>query len=59
MKELTREEILQLPTGIDFIIWNPLTKQLKVETTSPIDIAHNKHCYSGLKFYIKMEDVNE
>ena len=59
MKELTKEEILQLPTGTDFIIWNPLTKQLKVETTSPIDIVHNKHCYSGLKFYIKMEDSNE
>lgn len=57
MKELTREEILQLPTGTDFIIWNPLTKQLKVETTSPTDIAHNKHCYSGLKFYIKINEV--
>lgn len=53
MKELTKEEVKELPTGTEYVIWNPLSKQLKVETSSPIDIVHNKHCYSGLKFYVK------
>lgn len=56
MKELTKEEVKNLPTGTEYVIWNPLSKTLKIEIARPIDIVHNKHCYSGLKFYVKMED---
>lgn len=59
MKELTKEQVKELPNGTEYIIYNPLTKQLKVEIATPLDIVHNKHCYSGLKFYIKVEDINE
>ena len=44
MKEMTREEIKKLKPGTEFVIYNPLSNQ---------DIAHNKHCYENLKFYIK------
>jgi hypothetical protein len=53
MKEMTREEIKELKPGIEFVVYNPLSNQLKVEVSSPIDIAHNKYCYEKLKFYIK------
>ena len=53
MKEITKEEALNLKTGTEYVIWNPLTNQLKVEIATPVDIAHNKHCYDKLKFYIK------
>ena len=53
MKEMTREEIKKLKPGTEFVIYNPLSNQLKVEIASPIDIAHNKHCYDRLQFYIK------
>ena len=53
MKELTKEEVLELKSGTEFVIYNPLSNQLKVEIASPIDIAHNKYCYEKLKFYIK------
>lgn len=53
MKELTKEEVLELKPGTEFVIYNPLSNQLKVEIASPIDIAHNKHCYDRLQFYIK------
>lgn len=56
MKNVTRDEVLELRTGTEYVVYNPLTKQLKIEIASPVDIAHNKHCYSGLKFYIKIED---
>lgn len=56
MKELTKEEIQNLKVGTEFVIYNPLTKQLKIEIASPVDIAHNKHCYDKLKFYIKGEE---
>ncbi|MEE3324159.1 MAG: hypothetical protein VZR33_02405 [Methanosphaera sp.] len=52
MKEITKEEVLMLNVGTEFIIYNPLTKQLKIESASPIDIAHNKHCYSELRFFV-------
>ena len=54
MKKMTKEEIMNLPVGTEYVIYNPLTKQLKVETASPIDIAHNKHCYSKLEFYVRI-----
>ena len=55
MKEISKEEVLNLKTGTEYVIWNPLTNQLKVEIATPVDIAHNKHCYDKLKFYIKGE----
>jgi len=56
MKEISKEEVLKLKTGTEYVIWNPLTNQLKVEIATPVDIAHNKHCYDKLKFYIKGEE---
>ena len=58
MKEITKEEAVKLNTGTEYIIYNPLTKQYKEEIASPIDIVHNKYCYSELKFYLK-EDKDE
>lgn len=55
MKEISKEEVLKLKVGTEYVIWNPLTNQLKVEIATPVDIAHNKHCYDKLKFYIKGE----
>ena len=52
MKELTKEEAQKLKVGTEFVIYNPLTKQLKTEIASPVDIAHNKHCYNKLRFFI-------
>lgn len=56
MKEISKEEVLNLKTGTEYVIWNPLTNQLKVEIATPVDIAHNKHCYDKLKFYVKGEE---
>lgn len=56
MKEISKEEVLKLKVGTEYVIWNPLTNQLKVEIATPVDIAHNKHCYDKLKFYIKGEE---
>lgn len=53
MKEISKEEALNLKTGSVYYVYNPLTKQTKEEIASPIDIVHNKHCYSELKFYVK------
>lgn len=53
MKEISKDQVLNLKTGTEYIIYNPLTKQLKVEIATPVDIVHNKHCYEKLKFYIK------
>lgn len=53
MIEITIEEAKQLKVGTEYVIYNPLTKQLKIEIATPVDIVHNKHCYSGLKIYIK------
>lgn len=52
MRKVSKEEILKLESGKEYIIFNPLTRQVKIEIASPIDIAHNKHCYDGLEFYI-------
>ena len=55
MIEITKEEAKELKTGTTYIVYNPLTQQYKEEIASPIDIVHNKHCYEGLKFYLKEE----
>lgn len=55
MKEITKEEAINLKKGTEYIVYNPLTEQYKKEIASPIDIVHNKHCYEGLKFYLENE----
>lgn len=55
MKEVSKEEILKLKDGDKYIVFNPLTNTYKEETIGKNDIAHNKHCYSGLKFYLEEE----
>lgn len=40
--------------GFKFYIFNPLTNVLKEETLDKNSIVFNKHCYEGLKFYIKV-----
>lgn len=53
MREVTKEEILNLNEGTQYIIYNPFTDSLKVEIASKKDVAHNKYCVSNLKFYLK------
>lgn len=53
MREITKEEAKALKAGTEYIVYNPLTTTYKMEIASPIDIVHNKHCYSELKFYVK------
>ena len=54
MKEISIEEAKSLKVGTEYIIWNPLTNQFKVEIATPVDTVHNKHCYDQLKIYIKV-----
>lgn len=54
MKEISIEEAKLLKVGTEYVIWNPLTNQLKVEIATPVDTVHNKHCYDQLKIYIKV-----
>ena len=49
--EMTKKQVKELKTGTQYIVYNPLTKQYKEEVASPIDIVHNRYCYSELKFY--------
>lgn len=56
MKEITKEEAKELPTGTEYVIFNPLTEQYKKEIATPIDIVHSKYCYEKLKFYIEVEN---
>lgn len=58
MKELTVEEVLELEEGTKYIVYNPLTDIRKIEIASKRDIAHNKHRYTKLKFYL-IGDHNE
>ena len=52
-KEIEKSEVLKLPVGTVYIVYNPLTDNSKEEIANPIDIAHNKFCYENLKFFIK------
>lgn len=56
MKEISKEEAKNLPTGTSYMVYNPLTSQYKEEVASPIDIVHNKYCYDKLKFYLEVEN---
>lgn len=50
-KEITKEEVLKLPEGTDYAIYNPLTDTYKFEKIGKNDIAHNKHAYEGLVYF--------
>lgn len=51
MKKISKEDVLNLPIGSTYIVYNPLTKQYKPEKALPNDIAHNKYAYEKLEFY--------
>ncbi len=53
MKEITKEEVLNLPEGTQYISYNPFTDNLSMNFASEKDIAHHKYCVPTLKFYIK------
>lgn len=55
-KEVSKEKILKLKIDKVYIVYNPLTDISREETASKKDIAHNKHCYDKLKFFIKEAD---
>ena len=57
MKEVDKKEILELEEGTQYVIYNPYTNSLKIETVSKKDIAHNKYCITTLKFYIKKDET--
>lgn len=52
MKEISIEEAKNLQVGTEYIVFNPLTKQMKVEIATLVDIVHNKHCYNQLRIFI-------
>lgn len=53
MKEITKEEVLKLPEGTEYVAYNPFTNFLEIEQARKNDIAHNKYCVPTLKFYVK------
>lgn len=52
MKELTIQEVLDLKEGTKYIVYNPLTDIRKIEIASKRDIAHNKHRYDKLQYFL-------
>lgn len=53
MKELTKEEVLNLKEGTQYVVYNPFIDYLKIEIAGKKDIVHNKYCEPRLKFYVK------
>ncbi len=52
-KEISKEKVLKLKSGVVYYIYNPLTDNIKEEIASPIDIVHNKYCFDKLRYFIK------
>lgn len=52
-KEIKKEQVMRFETGRVYIIYNPLTDNVKEEVASKTDIVHNKHCYDKLRYFIK------
>lgn len=50
-KEITKKEVLELPEGTDYAVYNPLTDTYKFECVGKNDIAHNKHAYEKLAYF--------
>lgn len=51
----TKEEIINLPEGSKYKVYNPLTCSLKEEISGKNDIAHNKYAYDKLEYYVESE----
>jgi hypothetical protein len=52
MKQITKEETINLIPGTMYMVYNPLTQLYKEEIAGSKDIVHNKYCYDGLSFYL-------
>ena len=54
-EEMTKEEVLSLPEGTKYAIFNPLTLNYKFQErgSKNQDIASDKHAYEGL-IYLKV-----
>ena len=51
--KVPKELILKLPEGVKYYIYNPLTNTIKEEISGKNDIAHNKHAYEKLEYYLE------
>lgn len=50
-EEITKEQVLELPEGTEYAVYNPLTDTYKFEKVGKNDIAHNKHAYEKLVYF--------
>lgn len=50
-KEISKEQVLELPEGTDYAVYNPLTDTYKFEKVGMNDIAHNKYAYDKLVYF--------
>lgn len=53
MKEISKEELKQMPYGTKYIVYNPLTDTTRESVLDKNSIVFSKYCYSGLKFYLE------
>lgn len=56
-EEITKEQVLELPEGTDYAVYNPLTDTYKFEKVGKNDIAHNKHAYDKLVYFEAIKGV--
>ena len=54
--QLTKEEAKQKTENDQILIYNPITKQLKLENGGKKCIAHSKYAYSGLIYLSLTEE---
>jgi hypothetical protein len=47
MKEISKEEVLNLKTGTKYVIWNPLSNRSKVEIATPCVGCDNNPDYKS------------
>ena len=57
LKELTKEEILKLEPGTKYFVYNPFSKNFRMEIVGKNDIAHNKYAVEKLRYYVEKQDV--
>jgi hypothetical protein len=56
LKKVTKEYVLTLLNkGDEYIVFNPLTNTYHTEIVGKNDIAHNKHAYDKLIYYIEVK----
>lgn len=54
MKKVNKEYILMLlKEGDEYYVFNPLTNTYHTEIVGKNDIAHNKHAFDKLIYYVK------